>query len=108
MAVPSASSARGRAGPSWAGEAGRSQCRPLASPMTPIQRRYPRVIRVRGVGGSAISVAARVQEAHERRLDVVDVAGQRDELRRGAIEEQLGVVEDEQALGVALGLAHVV
>jgi hypothetical protein len=26
----------------------------LASPMTPIQRRYPRVIRVRGVVGSII------------------------------------------------------
>jgi len=46
-----AACARGRAGASWAGEAGRSQYRwyPLASPMNPIQRRYPRVIRVRGI-----------------------------------------------------------
>src|SRR5215207_7335393 len=48
--------ARGRAEPSWAGEAGRRQYPwVLASPMTPIQRRCPRVIRVRGVTASTIS-----------------------------------------------------
>src|SRR3954452_7424505 len=53
MVDSSAACARGRAGPCWATENGpkpaRSQCQPLASPMTPIQRRYPRVIRVHGV-----------------------------------------------------------
>jgi len=50
MINSTAACARGRAGASWAGEAGRSQyLEVLASPMTPIQRRYPRVIRVRGV-----------------------------------------------------------
>jgi len=50
-----AACARGRAGASWAGEAGRSQyLAVLASPMTPIQRSYPRVIRAHGAVGSAI------------------------------------------------------
>ena len=50
-----AACAWGRAGASWAGEAGRSQYRlVLASPMTPIQRRYPRVIHARGVVESLI------------------------------------------------------
>src|SRR4051794_28189524 len=53
-------------------------------------------------------VPARVQKAHERRLDVVDVSGQRDELGRRAVEEQLGVGEHEETVGVALGLAYVV
>src|SRR5204863_717846 len=67
MVDSAAARARGRAGPGWAGEAGRSQCQPLASPMTPIQRRYPRAIRVRGVVESAIS-ADRARCAYPRGL----------------------------------------
>src|SRR5215212_699552 len=70
MVDSSAACARGRAGPSWAGEAGRSQCQPLASPMTPIQRRYPRVIRVRGVAESTISRGAQQLGRLAERVDL--------------------------------------
>src|SRR5436305_252497 len=55
MSDCAAACARGRAGPSRAGEAGRSQyLGVLPSPMTPIRQRYPSVIRVRGVGNHLI------------------------------------------------------
>ena len=54
-------------------------------------------------------MAALVQEAHERRLEVARVAADGLlELGRRAGEQQLAVDQHEHAVGVALGLGDVV
>src|SRR5437764_5263909 len=94
MSDCAAACARGRAGPSRAGEAGRSQYQAvLASPMTPIRRRYPCVIRVRGVVESLISLgpAGKLREVRRPLLDV-GVAPLLGLL--AAVEQEVGVVSE--------------
>src|SRR5262245_38785198 len=89
MVGSAAACVRGRTGPSRAGEAGRSQYQKvLASPMTPIRRRYPCVIRTCGVVESTISVERRLPALEHGRAPILS-----DRLRALGPWSQLGLGE---------------